>query len=55
MLGSGIGRAHNIAMSTLEGFTFPADVSASKRYWHEDIIEPALDMTTDGIIPGAAS
>ncbi len=34
MLESGIGRAHNIAMSTLEGFTLPGDVSASKRYWH---------------------
>ena len=50
MLESGIGRAHNIAMSTLEGFTHPGDVSASKRYWHEDIIEPAVEVTPDGTI-----
>jgi O-succinylbenzoate synthase len=50
MLESGIGRAHNIAMSTLAGFTLPGDVSASKRYWHEDIIEPAVDVTPNGTI-----
>ena len=42
MLESGIGRAHNIALSTLEGFTLPGDVSASARYWAEDIIEPEV-------------
>ena len=40
MLESGIGRAHNIALSTLENFSLPGDVSASKRYWKEDIIDP---------------
>ena len=50
MLESGIGRAHNIAMSTLAGFTLPGDVSASKRYWHEDIIEPAVEVAADGTI-----
>ncbi len=50
MLESGIGRAHNIAMSTLEGFTLPGDVSASKRYWHEDIIEPEVVVTKNGTI-----
>jgi len=50
MLESGIGRAHNIAMSTLEGFTLPGDVSASKRYWHEDIIEPVVEITGKGTI-----
>lgn len=50
MLESGIGRAHNIAMATLEGFTLPGDVSASKRYWHEDIIEPAVEVTKKGTI-----
>jgi O-succinylbenzoate synthase len=50
MLESGIGRAHNIAMSTLEGFTLPGDVSASKRYWREDIIEPAVEVTANGTI-----
>jgi len=50
MLESGIGRAHNIAMSTLEGFTLPGDVSASKRYWDEDIIEPEVEVTSKGAI-----
>ena len=50
MLESGIGRAHNIAMSTLPGFTLPGDVSASKRYWHEDIIDPAIETTKKGTI-----
>ena len=50
MLESGIGRAHNIAMSTLAGFTLPGDVSASKRYWTEDIIEPPVSVTTGGTI-----
>jgi o-succinylbenzoate synthase len=50
MLESGIGRAHNIAMSTLPGFTLPGDVSASQRYWDEDIIEPAVEVTAKGTI-----
>ena len=50
MLESGIGRAHNIAMSTLEGLTLPGDVSASKRYWREDIIEPEVEITENGTI-----
>ena len=50
MLESGIGRAHNIAMATLEGFTLPGDVSASARYWHEDIIEPPVTVSADGTI-----
>jgi len=50
MLESGIGRAHNIAMSTLAGFTLPGDVSASKRYWHEDIIEPEVEVSVNGTI-----
>src|SRR5579863_1909241 len=50
MLESGIGRAHNIALSTLENFRLPGDVSASKRYWHEDIIEPEVEITAEGTI-----
>ena len=50
MLESGIGRAHNIAMSTLKGFTLPGDVSASKRYWREDIIEPPVSVSKTGTI-----
>ena len=50
MLESGIGRAHNIAISTLKGYTMPGDVSASKRYWHEDIIDPAVEVSPEGTI-----
>jgi O-succinylbenzoate synthase len=50
MLESGIGRAHNIAMATLEGFTLPGDISASSRYWHEDIIDPPVAITPQGTI-----
>ena len=50
MLESGIGRAHNIAMATLRGFTLPGDVSASARYWAEDIIDPPVTVTPAGAI-----
>jgi O-succinylbenzoate synthase len=50
MLESGIGRAHNIAMSALPGFVLPGDVSASQRYWHEDIIDPEVTVTPQGTI-----
>lgn len=50
MLESGVGRAHNIAMSTLPGFTLPGDVSASERYWEEDIIDPPVTVSARGTI-----
>lgn len=50
MLEAGIGRAHNIAMATQAGFTMPGDVSASKRYWTEDIITPPVEVTAHGTI-----
>jgi O-succinylbenzoate synthase len=50
MLESGVGRAHNIAMSTLPNFTLPGDVSASQRYWTEDIIEPEVEVSAAGTI-----
>ena len=50
MLESGVGRAHNIAMATRAGFTLPGDVSASSRYWAEDIIEPAVTVSPRGTI-----
>jgi len=50
MLESGIGRAHNIALSTLPAFTLPGDVSASARYWEEDIIEPPVTVNPEGTI-----
>lgn len=55
MLESGIGRTHNIAMSTLEGFTLPGDVSASARYWQRDVIIPPVTVSSRGtIVPPSA-
>jgi O-succinylbenzoate synthase len=50
MLESGIGRAHNIALSTLPDFVLPGDVSASKRYWERDITVPPVEVTPEGTI-----
>jgi o-succinylbenzoate synthase len=50
MLESGVGRVHNIALSTLQNFRLPGDVSASKRYWKEDIIEPEVEVSPQGTI-----
>lgn len=50
MLETGIGRAHNIALSSLPNFSLPGDVSASSRYWREDIIEPAVTVSREGEI-----
>jgi O-succinylbenzoate synthase len=50
MLESGIGRAHNIALSTLPNFVLPGDVSASKRYWKREIVKPAIEVSERGTI-----
>jgi len=50
MLETGIGRGHNIALSTLPDFSLPGDVSASKRYWKEDIVEPEITVSQQGTI-----
>lgn len=50
MLESGIGRAHNVHLSTLSNFTLPGDVSDSKRYFVEEIIEPPVEVRSDGTI-----
>ena len=50
MLETGVGRAHNIALSTLPGFTLPGDVSASSRYWEEDIVDPPVTVSRQGTI-----
>ena len=50
MLETGIGRAHNIALSSLKNFTLPGDVSASARYWAQDIIEPEVTVNKKGEI-----
>jgi o-succinylbenzoate synthase len=55
MLETGIGRAHNIAMSTLPGFALPGDVSASARYWQNDIIDPPVTVSPHGTIPAPSA
>ncbi len=50
MLESGIGRAHNVALSSLDNFSLPGDVAASKRYWTEDIIDPPVEVSAQGQI-----
>ena len=51
MLESGIGRAHNIHLSSLPNFSLPGDVAASKRYYAPDLIEPPIEVRADGTIP----
>lgn len=50
MLESGIGRAHNIHLSTLPNFTLPGDVAASRRYFAPDLIESGIEVRPDGTI-----
>lgn len=50
MLETGIGRAHNVHLSTLPGFTLPGDVAASHRYYDPDLIEPPFEVAADGTI-----
>lgn len=50
MLEAGIGRAHNVALATLPNFVLPGDVSASKRYWKQDVIRPEVETTPAGTI-----
>lgn len=50
MLETGVGRAANLALAALPGFTLPGDISAAARYWHTDIVtEPAV-LEADGTI-----
>ncbi len=44
MLESGVGRAHNLALATLPGFTLPGDISESGRYWDRDIVTPEFSI-----------
>jgi len=48
MLESGIGRAHNLAIASLAGFTLPGDISASSRYFEKDLIIPEVTIAADG-------
>ena len=50
MLESGIGRAHNIHLSTLPNFTLPGDVAASRRYYAPDLIDPEIEVSARGTI-----
>jgi len=50
MLEAGVGRAHNVALATLPNFVLPGDVSASRRYWKRDIIQPEVETTAHGAI-----
>jgi o-succinylbenzoate synthase len=50
MLESGIGRVHNIHLSSLPNFTLPGDVAASRRYFVPDLIEPPVEVASDGTI-----
>ena len=50
MLESGVGRAHNLHLSTLPGFTLPGDVAASRRYFVPDLIDPPIEVGADGMI-----
>lgn len=50
MLESGIGRAHNLALASLPNFRFPADLSASDRYWDRDVVDPPFALESDGTI-----
>lgn len=51
MLESGIGRAHNLHLSTLPNFRLPGDVAASRRYYQPDLIDPPIELGADGTIP----
>jgi O-succinylbenzoate synthase len=48
MLETGIGRAFNVALASLSGFTLPSDISASRRYFRQDIITSEFELTADG-------
>jgi len=50
MLESGIGRAHNIALASLPGFSLPGDISASSRYFARDLIVPEVTVAADGTV-----
>jgi o-succinylbenzoate synthase len=49
MLEAGVGRAHNVAITTLSNFVLPGDTAGSSRYWEKDIIKPEV-VVEDGVI-----
>jgi o-succinylbenzoate synthase len=50
MLESGIGRAHNIHLASLPNFSLPGDIAASKRYYEPDVIDPPIEVDSDGMV-----
>lgn len=48
MVESGVGRAHNVAITSLPNFTIPGDTAAASRYWDEDIVEPGIELIAPG-------
>ncbi len=50
MLETGIGRAHSVALASLAGFTLPGDISASARYYDEDIVDPPFVLNDDSTL-----
>lgn len=50
MLETGVGRAHSVALASLAGFTLPGDISASARYYHQDIIDPPFTLNQDSTL-----
>lgn len=48
MVESGVGRAHNVAITSLPNFTIPGDTAAASRYWDEDIVEPGIELIGPG-------
>ena len=50
MLESGVGRAYNVALASLPGFTLPGDVSPSARYWERDVVRPEWTMDGEGMV-----
>jgi O-succinylbenzoate synthase len=50
LLETGIGRAHNLALASLPGFSLPGDLSASARYYEQDVIDPPVVMESDGTV-----
>jgi O-succinylbenzoate synthase len=50
MLETNIGRAHNVALASLPGFSLPGDISASARYYARDIAAPGFELNADSTL-----
>ena len=50
MLETGVGRASNLALASLPGFTLPGDISASVRYYEHDITAEVFELNADSTI-----